>query len=117
MGVYVSGGRCVRVFVGGIRVRDGVTVAVAVGVDVHVGVKLAVSVNVDVTEAVNEGDTVRVGVVVKVCVGSGLLVDVAPPVLGIASSESASPGYRVRWMRMGRLYALMPRTNNTAISA
>lgn len=104
-------------FVGGIRVRDGVTVAVAVGVDVNVGVKLAVSVRVDVTEAVNDGGTVRVGVAVKVCVGAGVLVDVAPPVLGITSSESSTPGYRLRWMRMGKLYALMPTINSIAISA
>lgn len=91
--VDVSSGRCVRVFVGGMRVRDGVDVAVAVGVEVNVGVRLAVGLDairtVDGGRTVIMGVLVKVGAVVKVCVGSRLLVDVAPPVLGIISSASS----------------------------
>ena len=94
--VWIADDPCVRVFIGGIRVRDGVTVAVAVRVDVTVGVRLAV--RVDVTEAVNAGGALRVGVAVglsvamKVCVGAGLLVGVVPPVLGIMISTSSMTG-------------------------
>lgn len=100
--------------VGGISVRDGVTVAVAVLVNVPVGL----GVRVNVTEGVNVHASLGLGVVVgvRVDVSVGLLAAVNPPVSGITSSELSATGYKIRLMMIGNVYAPMLTTKNTAIS-
>jgi hypothetical protein len=103
-----------RVAVGGISVRDGVTVAVAVLVNVPVGL----GVRVNVAEGVNVNVAVGLGVAVavSVAVSVGLLAAVNPPVSGITSSGLSATGYRIRLMMMGNVYAPMLTTKNAAIS-
>jgi hypothetical protein len=98
------------------RVRDGVTVAVAVRVGVGVNVSVTLGVSVNVAEGVDVHVDVGVCVAVNVIVDSGPLVSVAPPVSGITSSELSPVGYSMRLMMMGRLYALMLTTRSTPIS-
>lgn len=80
------------VLVGGMSVRDGVSVGVTDGV--FVGVRVAVDVGVTDGVIVNVavGEDVTVGVNVDVAVGSGLGVSAvdSPPVFGIRNSDSDS---------------------------
>ena len=95
--------------VGGISVRDGVSVGVkervlvGVRVDVEVGVTDGVNVNVAV------GEKVAVGVNVAVAVGSRLAVNAvpSPPVFGIRTSDSKNSGCDDLHMRFGTLKAPM----------
>lgn len=82
--------------VGGMSVRDGVSVGVTDGV--FVGVRVAVDVGVTDGVDVNVvvGEMVTVGVNVAVAVGSGLGVSAvdSPPVFGIRNSDSDSDAVR-----------------------
>jgi hypothetical protein len=100
-----------RVLVGGIRVREGVTVAVGVSVTEAVDVKLGVAEGLDVGGIVRVGVAVSVGVNVAVAPFVG--VTVSPPVMGITSSESSVSGNRMRVITIGILNALMATIRST----
>lgn len=99
------------VIVGGMSVRDGVSVGVTDGV--FVGVRVAVDVGVTDGVIVNVavGETVTVGVDVAVTVGSGLGVSAvdSPPVFGIRNSDSDAvrSGCDALQIRFGTLKAPM----------